>query len=116
MKDAVTFAKLGFSFATLNGRAGFVKLYPQGSIVVMAKLRKGWEAYSPRKSRVRAGVLVSLGAHKGRGLRKWIVELDAIARIPASWIWTDAPTNSLNSQPGLRKVRSLHWKGGPHAR
>lgn len=116
MRDSVTFAKLGFSFGRLNGTPGFVKLYPHGSLVIVPKPRKGWEAYSPRKSRVRAGVLVSLGAHKGKGLKAWLTSLDAIARIPSSWVWEDDTTGSLNSPIGARVVKPLHWKGGPHAR
>lgn len=115
MRDSVTLAKLGFTLGTLNGTAGYVKLYPLGSIVIVPKLRKGWVAYSPRRSRVRAGVLVELGSHKGKGLRAFLMRLDAIARIPTSWVWEDMKTGSLNSSLGARKVRKLHWKGGAHA-
>jgi len=117
MRDSVTLEKLGFSFGMLNGTAGYVKLYPQGSLVIVPRTRKGWDAMSPRRSRVRKGVLVSLGCHKGgKAFRKWLLSLDAIARIPASWIWKDDSTGSLNSSQGARIVKRLHWKGGPHAR
>jgi len=115
MREDVTFAKLGFSFGMLNGTAGYVKLYPLGSIVIVPKARKGWVAMSPRRSRVRAGVLVELGSHKGKGLRAFLLRLDCICRIPDSWIWRDDTTGSLNSPQGSRKVRKLHWKGGAHA-
>jgi len=111
----VTFKRLGFSFGMLNGTAGYVKLYPLGSIVIVPKVRKGWVAMSPRRSRVRAGVLVELGSHKGAGLRKFLLRLDCLCRIPDSWIWRDDATGSLNSPQGSRKVKKLHWKGGAHA-
>ena len=114
--EAKTFAKLGYSFGKLNDTVGYVKLFAHGSIVIVPKLRKGWVAYSPRRSRVRAGVLVELGSHKGKGLRAFLLSLDAIARIPDSWVWQDGGTGTLNSAHGARKVRKLHWKGGAHCK
>lgn len=116
MRDSVTLEKLGFSFGMLNGTAGYVKLYPLGSIVIVPHVRKGWEAMSPRRSRVRKGVLVSLGCHKGKGLRAFLLRLDCLCRIETSWIWRDDTTGSLNSSQGARIVKKLHWKGGAHVR
>jgi hypothetical protein len=112
--DEKTFLKLGWHFGRFNGTAGYIKLFPQGSVVIVPMART-YRAMSPRKSRVRAGVLVTIGDCKGgKALRKWLLSLDAIARMERSWIWEDAATNSLTSQVGLRKVRKLHWKSGAH--
>ena len=113
--DPRTFAANGWAFGMLNGTAGYVKLFPLGSIVIVPHARLGWVAMSPRRSRVRAGVLVRLGAHKGKRLATFLKRLDCIARIPDSWIWQDGGTGSLNASQGARKVRKLHWKSGAHA-
>jgi len=115
VKESKVFEKAGITFGSLNGVYGFVKLYPLGSVVIRARPRLGWEAMSPRKSRVRAGVMVSLGIHSGRGLKAFLASLECFARVPDSWVWKDGGTGTLNSAHGARVVKRLHWKGGPHA-
>lgn len=113
------FRRAGFSFGRLNGEAGYVKLFPWGSMVVCPSPRLGFVALSPAApNRKRAGVFQRIDTHKPtsvKGLKAWLAKLVAINRIDESWEWSDGNTGSLNSSMGARKVKPLHWKGGAHA-
>lgn len=119
MRTMAIFDRYGFSYGMLNGMAGYVKLFPWGSIVVAASERLGYVAYSPAPVvRKRTGVFRRIGVCKpnsGKELAAFLKGLTAIERISDSWEWQN-PSQDRTSSMNRRGGAPLHHRGLPHAR